>query len=134
MRWMLDTNACISLIKQASPKAIRRLRSRSVGQVGLSSISLAELEYGTAKSSRPEQSRQSLAEFLVPLDVAAFDADAAAIYGTLRSELERRGTPIGPLDTLIAAHALALGATLVTSNSREFRRVPDLSVEDWLDS
>lgn len=108
-----------------------RLRGKQVGQVGLSSITLAELEFDAAKSQRRTQARAALSEFLLPLEVAPFDEAAAEVYGTVRAALERKGRPIGPLDTLIAAHALALGSVLVTNNTREFRRVPGLAVEDW---
>ena len=132
MKWMLDTNACIAIIRRQPEAALKRLRGKTVGQVGISNVTLAELEFGTAKSQRAEQARQALAEFLLPLEIAAFDETAAAAYGVVRATLERKGKPIGPLDTLIAAHALALGAVLVTNNLREFRRVPDLSVESWI--
>lgn len=126
MKWMLDTNACIAIIRRQPEAALKRLRGKTVGQVGISSVTLA------AKSQRAEQSRHALAEFLLPLEIAAFDEAAAAAYGVVRATLERKGKPIGPLDTLIAAHALAMGAILVTSNLREFRRVPGLPVESWM--
>jgi tRNA(fMet)-specific endonuclease VapC len=132
MRWMLDTDTCIGLIRRRSPTALRRLRSRSVGQVGISSITLAELAFGAARSSQPEQSRAALEEFLLALDVAPYDENAAFAYGPVRAALASAETPIGPLDTLIAAHALTLDVTLVTHNRREFERVRGLRVDDWL--
>jgi tRNA(fMet)-specific endonuclease VapC len=132
MKWMLDTNICIAIIRRQPEVALKRLRGKAVGQVGISSITLAELEFGAAKSQRSEQARLALAEFLLPLEVAAFDDAAAAAYGRVRAALEKRGKPIGPLDTLIAAHALARGAVLVSDNTREFARVKDLPVENWL--
>ena len=132
MKWMLDTNICIAIIRRRPEAALKRLRGKSVGQVGISSITLAELEFGAAKSQRAEQARLALAGFLLPLEVAAFDDAAAAAYGGVRASLEKRGKPIGPLDTLIAAHPLALGSVLVTSNPREFARVKDLPLENWL--
>ena len=96
-----------------------------------SSITVAELQYGVAKSDRPEQNALALAALLAPLDVLAFDDAAAAVYGTVRAGLERAGTPIGSMDLLIAAHALALGRTVVTNNTREFSRVAGLKVENW---
>lgn len=132
MRWMLDTDTCIGLIRQRSPAALRRLRSRSVGQVGISSITLGELAFGAARSSQPQRSREALDEFLLALDVAPFDEAAAFSYGVVRAALASAGTPIGPLDTQIAAHALALDVTLVTHNRREFARVRGLRVDDWL--
>lgn len=131
MKWLLDTNACIAIIRRRPEVALKRLRGKQVGQVGLSSITLAELEFGASKSQQPTQARAALSEFLLPLEVAPFDDSAAVAYGAVRAALEKKGRPIGPLDTLIAAHALALGSVLVTNNSREFRRVPGLAVEDW---
>ena len=131
MKWLLDTNVCIAVIRQRPESALRRLRGKQVGQVGLSTITLAELEFGAAKSQQPAKARAALREFLLPLEVVTFDEGAAEAYGTVRAAMEKKGRPIGPLDTLIAAHALALGTVLVTSNTREFRRVPGLSVEDW---
>ena len=132
MNWMLDTNACIAIIRRQPEAAIRRLRGKAVGQVGLSSITLAELEFGAANSRQPAVAAEALGEFLLALECAPFDAEAAAAYGRVRASLEKRGRPIGPLDTLIGAHALSLGAVLVTNNVREFSRVPGLVVEDWL--
>ena len=131
MKWLLDTNVCIAVIRRRPESALRRLRGKQVGQVGLSTITLAELQFGAAKSQQPAKARAALREFLLPLEVVTFDEAAADAYGTVRAAMEKKGRPIGPLDTLIAAHALALGTVLVTSNTREFRRVPGLSVEDW---
>lgn len=103
-----------------------------VGEIGVSSITVAELSYGAEKSSRPAQNLEALGKFLLPLELVTFGPEAAAAYGQIRATLEWAGTPIEPLDTLIAAHALSLGVTLVTNNLREFERVPDLQVEDWV--
>ena len=132
MKWMLDTDTCIAIIKGDPARALKRLRTKAVGQVGLSSITLSELHYGAAKSNRASESRAALAEFVVALELAPFDESAAHHYGPLRATLSRRGTPIGPLDTLIAAHALALDVVLVTHNVKVFSRAPGLRVEDWL--
>jgi len=132
MRFMLDTDSCIALIKRKPGTILRRLMSLSPGEAGISAITLAELRYGVAKSAQNEKNRLALDEFLLPLEVADFDELAAASYGSVRAALEKAGTPIGPLDTQIGAHALSLGAILVTHNSREFRRIPGLAVEDWL--
>ena len=102
------------------------------GDVGVSSITVAELQFGVQKSQRPLQNQEALALFLAPLIIADFDHAAAEAYGVIRADLERQGTPIGSLDTLIAAHALSLGVTLVTDNEREFSRVPGLQVENWV--
>jgi len=132
MKWLLDTNVCIAIVRRQPESVLKRLRGKAIGQVGISSITLAELEFGAARSQRSEQSRLALAEFLLPLEIAPFDDATAAAYGNVRAALEKKGKSIGPLDTLIAAHALALGAVLVTHNTREFARVPGLSVEDWV--
>ena len=130
--FMLDTDTCIFLIRRQPPAALARLQCLDIASVGISSISLSELEYGVAKSTRPQQNRLALAQFIAPLDVLPYDDAAAARYGTIRAHLESRGTPIGPLDTLIAAHALAVGCVLVSNNEREFSRLPDLVVENWV--
>jgi tRNA(fMet)-specific endonuclease VapC len=128
---MLDTNACIGLIRNRTPRLLDRLKEQSIDDVCVSSITVAELEHGVAKSNHPSQNREALDRFLVPLNIAAFDHEDGQAYGRVRAHLEARGTPIGSLDTLIAAHALSLGLTLVTNNTREFSRVPGLVVEDW---
>ncbi len=134
MRWMLDTDTCIAIIKRKPESALRKLRGKSTGQVGISSITLGELAFGAAKSSRPKESREALGEFVLPLEIAAFDYDAAMAYGEIRALLSGRGQPIGPLDTLIAAHALALDVVLVTHNTQEFARVKGLRLDDWIKS
>ena len=131
MRRLLDTNVCIYIIRRRPPKVLSNFERFEVGEVGVSSVTVAELSYGAEKSSRPEQNWEALSQFLLPLEVVAFGPEAAAAYGRIRVALERAGTPIGPLDTLIAAHAISLGVTLVTNNVREFERVPNLDVEDW---
>ncbi len=132
MRFMLDTDMCIYLIKKKPLKAIAKLRSLEVSEAGISSITLSELEFGVAKSSQREKNKMALLEFVVPLEIAAFDDLAAAEYGLVRAFLESKGKPIGPLDTLIAAHARSLRCVLVTNNQREFSRVPDLLTENWV--
>ncbi len=132
MRFMLDTDSCIALIKRKPAKVLRRILSLAPGEVGISAVTLAELSFGVAKSSQKERNRNALDEFLLPLEIADFDAAAAGSYGKVRAGLEAAGTPIGPLDTQIGAHALSLGAVLVTHNTREFRRIPGLALEDWL--
>ena len=131
MHYLLDTNVCIQLIRQRSPVLLARIRSFETGDLGLSTITVAELQYGVFKSRYAEQNAAALEAFLLPFDVWPFREDAAAAYGRIRTELEIRGEPIGSLDTLLAAHAVALGVPIVTHNTREFRRVPGLDVEDW---
>jgi len=132
MRYLLDTDICIHLIRYKPEQLLQRLTSLPVGEVGVSSITVAELHYGAQKSSRSNQNAEALAMFLLPLVIADFDYQAAEIYGQIRALLETTGKPIGPLDTLIAAHAVCLGVTLVTNNASEFARVPQLHVENWL--
>jgi len=132
MRFMLDTDSCIALIKRKPASVLRRLTVLAPGEAGISAVTLAELRYGVAKSSKRETNGQALDEFLLPLEVADFDEPAAEIYGAVRAALEKAGTPIGPLDTQIGAHAISLGAALVSHNVREFRRIPGLTVVDWL--
>jgi tRNA(fMet)-specific endonuclease VapC len=128
---LLDTNTCIYLIRRRPKEALQRFERFEVGEVGVSVITISELRYGVEKSTRPEQNLRALQQFLLPLEVLDFGLEATVSYGRVRASLEERGTPIGPLDTLIAAHALSLGATLVTNNTREFERVSGLQIEDW---
>ena len=132
MRIMLDTNICIYIINQRPAAVLQRFHSFRVGDIGLSAITLAELEYGAAKSTQPRRNREALGQFVSPLELAAFDPPATAAYGTLRAALEKRGRQIGAMDMLIAAHAISLHATLVTNNKREFERVPGLRVDNWV--
>ncbi|MBS1248946.1 MAG: tRNA(fMet)-specific endonuclease VapC [Chloroflexi bacterium] len=132
MKFLLDTNICIYIIKQRPPQVLDKFKEYVPGKIGVSSITVAELEYGVQKSQRQEQNQQALNNFLAPLVVCAFDRPAAMVYGEIRSELESLGTPIGSLDTLIAAHALNLGITLVTNNVREFERVSGLKTANWV--
>lgn len=129
--YLLDTNICIYIINRRPPKVFERFAGLTFGQVAISSITGAELQFGVAKSGS-SRNLQALEKFLAPLDIHPFDDAAMRRYGPLHSDLERLGRPIGALDTLIAAHALALGATLVTNNIREFERVPELTLENWL--
>lgn len=129
-RYLLDTNICIYIINRKPPEVFRHFEGLSVGDIAISSITGAELAHGVTKSGS-SRNQQALEKFLMPLDILAFDTMAMHHYGRLRTQLERLGTPIGPLDTLIAAHALALGCTLVTNNLREFERVPGLPLENW---
>jgi tRNA(fMet)-specific endonuclease VapC len=131
MKLMLDTDICIYIIKRRPQSVLDRFSAFPVGHIGISSITLAELEYGAAKSAQPRKNREALEEFVSPLDVAPFDHDAAEAYGRTRAALEKKGLPIGAMDTLIAAHALSLGVSLVTNNETEFRRVSGLRVENW---
>ena len=131
MRYMLDTNVCIDLIRRKSPATLRNLQRTSPQDVCISVITLSELEYGVAKSGAPERNRLALAEFMAPVAVLPYSDLVAPVYGRIRARLESKGIGIGSLDTLIAAHALSAGLTLVTNNEDEFKRVPDLRVINW---
>lgn len=131
-RVLLDTNICIELLRGRGQTAFDRLCRLGQDEAGISSITLAELHYGAARTRRPAHHTQMLAEFCAPLAILPFDSGACEASGRLRAALESDGRPIGPLDTLIAAHALSLDLVLVTNNEREFRRVSGLRVENWL--
>lgn len=131
MKYMLDTNICIYLIKQKPEKLLRRFKTHSVGDIGVSSITVAELRFGVEKSQQVEKNRQALDEFILPLEIADFDEQAAESYGKVRALLERSGNRIGAMDMLIGAHALGLSITLVTNNTSEFKQIKNLKIADW---
>lgn len=131
MKLLLDTDVCIALLKR-DERVRGHLVAHAPNQLRMSAITLAELRFGVAKSANGKRAASNLRVLLSRIPAVPFDDAATERYGTLREHLERRGSPIGPLDTLIAAHALSLGWTLATHNVREFRRVPRLRVEDWL--
>lgn len=131
MKFMLDTNSCIYLIKKKNPKILAHLKRHTIGEIGISSITLAELQYGVANSKHIQRNRAALNEFILPLEIADFDEKAAEIYGNVRANLEKTGTPIGSMDMLIGSHALSLGVILVTNNVREFKRIKGLKIVDW---
>ena len=132
MKVMLDTNICIYIIKQKPTSVLQRFAAFPVGDLGISVVTLAELEYGASKSREPARNREALEQFVSPLEIAVFDRRATIAYGQTRAFLEKRGRPIGSMDLLIAAHALSLNVRLVTNNLEEFRRVPGLRVENWV--
>ena len=134
MRYLLDTDICVYLIRRRSESVIAQLRRCEPGDVAISTITVSELEYGAQKSAAPLRNRLALAGFLAPLLIIPYDDVAAARYGTIRAALERQGVPIGGMDMLIAAHAVACQLTLITNNEREFRRVPGLKVANWADA
>lgn len=131
MKYLLDTDTCVYLIKKRPLQVLERFRRHRLSAIALSSIVVSELSWGVAKSGL-QKNVEALDAFLAAFQVVAYDQRAALIYGRLRAELERRGTPIGPLDMLIAAHALSLDLTLVTNNVREFKRLPELRIENWV--
>ena len=130
MSYLLDTNICIYIINARPQHVLEMFRQVNIGDIGISSITAAELAFGVMKSGS-DRNRRALEMFFAPLELYPFDARAIWHYGEIRRELEQRGVPIGPLDTMIAAHAMALDAVLVTNNCREFSRVPGLNIENW---
>ena len=130
MKYLLDTDTCIYLINERPRSVIARFRRHAVGDIGVSTVTVSELAWGVAKTGSA-RNRAALEAFLLPLEIAPYDLPSALRYGEVRADLARRGRPIGPLDTMIASHALSLGAALVTNNEREFGRVPGLRVENW---
>ncbi len=131
MRYMLDTDICIYVINERPAAVLARFLAHEADGIGISVITASELYWGVRKSGS-RRNLEALERFLAPLTIADYDLAAARIYGEVRTTLERKGTPIGPLDQQIATHALALQVTLVSNNLREFKRVPGLKVESWV--
>ena len=130
MKFLLDTDTCIYALKR-NEKVLKHLLSESRADIALSVITEAELRTGAAKSASPVKTSGLLENFLRPLTLVEFTSADAVSYAHVRAKLERAGTPIGPLDTLIAAQAMCRKLVLVTNNEREFRRVSGLRVETW---
>ncbi|MDY6940595.1 MAG: type II toxin-antitoxin system VapC family toxin [Cyanobacteriota bacterium] len=133
MKFLLDTNICIYIIKQKPPKVFDRFRELSPTDIGISSITIAELEYSAYKSQRLAQNRSALMQFLIPLEIVPFDERATQTYGQIRAELEKTGIVIGSMDMLITSQAIALELTLVTNNVQELSRIPGLTWENWVE-
>jgi tRNA(fMet)-specific endonuclease VapC len=131
MKALLDTNICIYIIRQKPLQVLEKLVAYEPDDLGISAVTVAELRYGASHSGRPRHNHDALDRFLTPFAIAPFESQAAAAYGDVQAALEKKGRPIGPLDMLIAAQALSLGVRLVSSNLKEFRRVPGLKVENW---
>lgn len=130
MRYMLDTDICIYVINERPASVLGAFRAHAADGLGISAVTAAELFYGVARTGS-ERNLLALRQFLAPLEIAPFDDQAAEVFGSLRAWLTAQGTPIGPYDTQIAAHAQSLGLTLVSNNTREFQRVPGLRLENW---
>jgi tRNA(fMet)-specific endonuclease VapC len=130
VRYLLDTNTVSFHVRRSSPALVRRLRSTPAARVALSVVTEMELRYGLARNPRLRVA-PLVEEFLAGMTILPLTSDVARVYGRIRAELEAKGRPIGPLDTMIAAQAVAAGCTLVTSNLGEFRRVRGLRCEDW---
>ena len=132
MRYMLDTNICIYVIKHKPETVFQKLQNINPEDVCISSVTYAELVHGVEKSAAVEKNRLALSMLLATMEILDFDVDAADCYGKIRAALEKKGTPIGPLDMMIAAHAQSLGYTVVTNNMKEFSRVSALQIEIWV--
>jgi len=130
--YLLDTNVCIAIIKRQPEVVFERLRQHKPEELKISVISVAELQYGVDKSQAVEKNHKALTKFLAPLTIVDFDRICVTAYGKIRAALARAGTPIGPLDTLIAAQAITHGLILITNNVQEFSRIPELTLENWL--
>jgi len=133
MKYMLDTNICIYVIKHKPEQVIHRFLAHDPGDICISSITHAEMMHGVEKSAAKERNRLAYMAFMSAITVVDFSAGAAAEYGRVRAELELQGTPIGPMDMLIAGHALSENLILVTNNTREFQRVKGLKLENWVE-
>ncbi|SDU66878.1 tRNA(fMet)-specific endonuclease VapC [Desulfobacula phenolica] len=132
MKYLIDTNICIYIMNQRPPEVIQKFKDTKVGEIGISAITVSELSYGVAKSKFQQQNTKRLEEFLVPFEILPYDEEASKHYGLIRSQLEAQGNVIGPLDMLIAAHALSEKLVLVTNNEKEFNRIETLKVENWV--
>lgn len=131
MRILLDTNICIYVMNHRPARVVERFRQYKPGEIGVTAITVAELQFGVCKSSQIERNRSALFRFLAPLEILPFTGEAAEHYGQIKARLRARGTMIGELDCLIAAQALSLNLPLATNNTSEFERVADLLLENW---
>jgi tRNA(fMet)-specific endonuclease VapC len=129
--YLLDTNTVSYLLRGASKPLLEKISTTRRDHVAVSVVTAMELEFGLARNPGARRTKAAVEAFLATVEVANLPDGIPRVYGALRAALERRGMPIGPLDTIIAAHAVALGCTLVTNNTREFRRVSGLRCEDW---
>jgi tRNA(fMet)-specific endonuclease VapC len=132
VNYLLDTNICIYIIRKRPPTVVKRVQSKEPGRIAISTITLAELEYGIARSQYPDRNRLALLEFLFPFALLDFDQRACDHYGRIRASLESKGKPIGPMDLLLAAQARSRDMILVTNNEKEFKRIDRLRIENWV--
>ena len=133
MKYILDTNICIYIINEKPDKVLRKFELYPVYEFGISSITHAELQYGIEKSKNKNTNQAALDEFLLPLTILPFHGQRlVTCYGEIRASLESKGQTIGPLDMLIAAHALSLDLIIISNNIKEFSRIPNLKCENWL--
>jgi len=130
--YLLDTNICIYIINKTPKKVVEHIKTLKPHDIKLSSISLAELEYGVSKSKYREKNRKALVDFVSAFDIVDFNDNDAEIFGLIRADLEQRGQVIGPFDMQIAAQALTRDLILVTNNTAEFSRIQKLKLENWV--
>jgi len=131
MKFLLDTNICIYIIKKKPEKVIKRFLEYKPGDIAISNITIAELNYGIEKSSKPDTNTIALKEFLQPLIILDYLQHDAEAYGKIRMELEAKGTPIGAMDLLIASQSVSRNLILITNNEREFKRIKGIRIENW---
>ena len=131
MKYMLDTNICIYAIKQDPKVVLQKILKHHPSDICISSITYAELMHGVEKSQAKDKNRLALTLLLSPIEIVDFDSHAAEEYGKIKADLQSQGKFIGPMDLLIASHAKSKGLTIVTNNTKEFKRVNHLNVEDW---
>jgi tRNA(fMet)-specific endonuclease VapC len=133
MKYLLDTNICIYIINEKPVKVLKKFERYPVHEFGISSVTHAELQYGVEKSKNKATNQDALDEFLLPLTIFPFHGKRLVLcYGIIRVSLESKGKTIGPLDMLIAAHALSLDLTIISNNIKEFSRIPNLKCENWI--
>ena len=132
IKYLIDTNICIYIMNKRPIEIIHKFKQLEVGEIGVSTITVSELQYGVVKSKNRGVNKQRVEEFLSPIQIIPYDENATDIYGDIRYNLEKRGESIGPLDLLIAAHALSKNYVLITNNEKEFKRVKNLKVENWV--
>ncbi len=130
--YLLDTNICIYIINKKPKQVVERIKRLKPHQIKLSSISLAELEYGASKGNNRENNRQAIIHFASAFDIIEFDDNDAEVYGLIRAELEKKGQLIGPYDMQIAAQAISRDLILVTNNISEFSRISNIKLENWV--
>lgn len=133
IHYLLDTNICIYLIKKKPSTVLDQFKRHSPQNVAISSITLFELEYGVQKSQYIQKTQDALNKFLLPITILDIDCSAATSAAVIRAELEKKGTPIGPYDLLIAGLARSQNLTLVTNNTKEFERIDNLQIQNWID-
>ncbi|MCP3873457.1 MAG: type II toxin-antitoxin system VapC family toxin [Desulfobacteraceae bacterium] len=132
MKYLIDTNICIFIMNNHPSEVVQKFRNVGVGNIGISSITVSELQYGVHKSRRIKENTKRLEEFLSPFEILFYGDNESKYYGKIRNQLEKQGNVIDPLDLLIAAHALSNKLILITNNEKEFNRIKSLKVKNWV--